>query len=179
MSSMFDDRLDLFCEGFQDGISQSGVVSLHLSLYFNAPFVYPVVLYFSHYFSDVYLVLGTVVRFFIGGSYLFQLSSGNHGCRLIFGLPSTSLAVSRISVPIELTGLLMSGSKKLKAANRPPIVALRCVAMFGSCSFSVSNLTQWFLFFRFFCNFRFIIIITRSVSGKVLVFGLLMLDLSR
>ena len=36
--------------------------------------------------------------------------------------------------------LLIFGSKKLSGANRPPIVALKCVAMFGSCSFSLSNL---------------------------------------
>ena len=55
LSSMFDDRLDLFGEGFQDGISLSGVVSLHPSLYFSAPFIYPVVLCFSHSFSDVFI----------------------------------------------------------------------------------------------------------------------------
>ena len=56
LSSMFDDRrLTFFGEGFQDGISLSGVVSLHASVYFSAPFVYPVVLCFSHSFSAVFI----------------------------------------------------------------------------------------------------------------------------
>ena len=127
------------------------------------------------------------MRFFVGGSFLFQLSSlvsDTHGCRLIFGLPRTYLAVSRIAVPIALTRLLIFGSKKLSAANRPPIVALKCIAMFGYCRFSMSNLIRGFLFFRFFCNLRIIVIITRSWSlptsapGEVLVFSLLKLDLN-
>ena len=39
--------------------------------------------------------------------------------------------MSRIAKPTELTRLLIFGSKKLSAANPPPIVALKCVAMFG------------------------------------------------
>ena len=60
MSSMLADRLDFFCEGVQGGMSLSGVVSLHPSLCFNAPLVYPAVLCISHSFLYLCLVLGTV-----------------------------------------------------------------------------------------------------------------------
>ena len=55
LSSIFDDRLDLFGDGFQHGISLSG--TLHPSLYFNELFVYPVVLCFPQSFYDFYLKL--------------------------------------------------------------------------------------------------------------------------
>ena len=73
MSSMLDDRVDLFFgEGFHDGISLSGVVSLHPSLYFSAPFVYPVVfcfliLFLMSLFSSRYCLCASslVVLFFL------------------------------------------------------------------------------------------------------------------
>ena len=93
--------------------------------------------------------------------------------------------MSCIAVPDELKRLLITGSKKLSSANRPPIGALKCVAVFRSCNFSMSSLIRRFLFSRFFCNYRLIVSITRSWSlpksppGNVLVVGLLMLDLNR
>ena len=50
-----DINIAVFGEGFQDGISLPGVVSLHPSLYFNAPLIYPVVHCLSNSFSDVFI----------------------------------------------------------------------------------------------------------------------------
>ena len=114
------------------------------------------VLYLSHsflmtLFSSRYCLCASslVVLVFFSSclwSQSFNTSLDTHGRCLILGLPRNSLAVSRIAVPTELTRLLIFGSKKLSAANRHPIVSLKCVAMFGSCSFSMSNLMRGFLF---------------------------------
>ena len=112
----------------------------------------------------------------------FNTSSGTHGCRLIFGLPRTSLAMSRIAVPTELTRLLIFGSKKLSAANRPPIVALKCVAMFGSCSFSMSNLILVFPILlqpQIYCHHYKILITSYISAGKSSCFRLVDVDLNR
>ena len=73
------------------------------------------------------------MRFFVCGSFLIQLSFLVAKLQYIVRYPwlsldlqlrRTSLAVSCIAAPVELTRLLISGSKKLSAANLPPIVLL-------------------------------------------------------
>ena len=146
--------LTFFGEGFQDGISLSGVVScISVSISMHCSFIQSffalLILFLMFLFSSRYCLCASLLVVLVSfssclWSQSFNTSLHTHGWRLIFGLPRTFLAVSRIAVLTELTRLLIFGSKKLSAANCPPIVALKCVAMFGSCSFSVSNLIRGF-----------------------------------